>query len=76
MTVHLRAHYLCPLMDTRIVFNKLTSKEKVNDFFKEVFPNFYELMPDIAEQWEQHSTFVISYYSMLSMDSWENGLDG
>ena len=35
-------------------FSKLTSKEKVETFFKEVFPDFFELMPHIANAWEQH----------------------
>jgi kynurenine 3-monooxygenase len=35
-------------------FSKLTSKEKVETFFKEVFPDFFEMMPHIAEAWEQH----------------------
>ncbi|MBK7761776.1 MAG: FAD-dependent monooxygenase [Bacteroidetes bacterium] len=51
-------------------FNKLTSKEKVNDFFKEVFPNFYELMPDIAEQWEQHP---LSSLAIIRCYPWTHG---
>lgn len=35
-------------------FSKLTSKEKVETFFKEVFPDFFEMMPNIADAWEQH----------------------
>ena len=35
-------------------FNNLTSKEKVNTFFKSVFPDFFELMPNIADAWEDH----------------------
>ena len=36
-------------------FNNLNSKEKVENFFKEVFPDFFELMPCIADSWEDHS---------------------
>ena len=35
-------------------FNNLTSKQKVEAFFKEVFPDFFEMMPNIAEEWENH----------------------
>jgi len=35
-------------------FNNLTSKEKVNTFFKEVFPDFFDMMPNIADAWEDH----------------------
>ncbi len=35
-------------------FDKLNSKEKVNDFFETKFPDFYKLMPEIGDQWEDH----------------------
>ena len=35
-------------------FANLTSKEKVEDFFKKTFPDFYEMMPNIANAWEDH----------------------
>jgi kynurenine 3-monooxygenase len=35
-------------------FDKLTSKEAVNNFFKNKFPDFYVMMPEIADQWETH----------------------
>lgn len=43
-----------PFDDDKYCFNNLSSKEKVNDFFKEVFPDFYALMPNVADNWEQH----------------------
>lgn len=43
-----------PHEDHKYSFDKLTSKEKVNNFFKEVFPDFYEMLPDVAEEWERH----------------------
>jgi kynurenine 3-monooxygenase len=43
-----------PHQDHKYSFDKLTSKEKVNDFFKEVFPDFYEMSPDVADEWEKH----------------------
>ena len=35
-------------------FNNLDSKEKVTTFFQEVFPDFYEMMPNVADDWEKH----------------------
>lgn len=35
-------------------FNKLDSKEKVNTFFREVFPDFFGLMPNVADSWEDY----------------------
>ena len=35
-------------------FDKLKSKDDVNHFFKEVFPDFYEMMPEIGDSWEDH----------------------
>lgn len=43
-----------PFDNDKYCFNNLSSKEKVNDFFKEVFPDFYALMPNVADNWEQH----------------------
>jgi kynurenine 3-monooxygenase len=48
---HLLALYSCLLKDKHC-FNNLTSKEKVEDFFKEVFPDFYKMMPNVADHWE------------------------
>ena len=35
-------------------FNNLKTREDVNSFFKIVFPDFYHLMPNVADAWEQH----------------------
>lgn len=35
-------------------FNNLKTKEDVNSFFKIVFPDFYHLMPNVADEWESH----------------------
>jgi kynurenine 3-monooxygenase len=43
-----------PFDGDKYCFNNLTSKEKVKEFFQEVFPNFYEMMPHVADEWEQH----------------------
>lgn len=38
----------------KFAFDKLTSKEAVNDFFQTVFPDFYEMVPNIADAWNDH----------------------
>ena len=35
-------------------FDKLNTKEDVDAFFKDVFPDFYEMMPNVGEAWEDH----------------------
>ena len=35
-------------------FDKLKSKADVDQFFKTTFPDFYDMMPSVAEAWEDH----------------------
>lgn len=35
-------------------FDKLTSKDAVDDFFQRIFPDFYDMMPNVADAWEDH----------------------
>ena len=35
-------------------FDRLNSKEAVDNFFKSTFPDFHEMMPNIADAWEDH----------------------
>ena len=51
-------------------FNNLDSKEKVTNFFKEVFPDFYEMMPQVADQWEQHP---LSSLAIIRCFPWSHG---
>lgn len=59
-----------PFEDDKYCFNNLTSKEKVNEFFKEVFPDFYEMMPNIADSWEQHP---LSSLAIIRCYPWVKG---
>lgn len=43
-----------PFENHQYSFDKLKSKDDVDHFFKTVFPDFYELMPNVADQWETH----------------------
>ncbi len=51
-------------------FNNLTSKEKVEDFFKTTFPDFFEMMPNIADAWESHP---LSSLAIIRCYPWAHG---
>jgi kynurenine 3-monooxygenase len=51
-------------------FNNLTSKQKVEAFFKEVFPDFFEMMPNIADEWENHP---LSSLAIVRCFPWTHG---
>lgn len=51
-------------------FDQLTSKEAVNNFFKEIFPDFYEMMPNIADAWEDHP---LSALAIIRCYPWAHG---
>lgn len=59
-----------PFEGDRFCFNALTSKEKVNDFFKEVFPDFFDMMPHVAEEWDQHP---LSSLAIIRCFPWTHG---
>ena len=43
-----------PYDNHEYAFNDLTSDEKIDQFFKTVFPDFHSLMPNLIENWHQH----------------------
>lgn len=51
-------------------FDKLTSKEAVDTFFKDNFSDFYALMPDIADKWEDHP---LASLAMIRCYPWAHG---
>jgi kynurenine 3-monooxygenase len=51
-------------------FDKLTSREAVNQFFLTTFPDFYEMMPNIADAWEDHP---LSNLAIIRCYPWTNG---
>jgi kynurenine 3-monooxygenase len=59
-----------PFEDDKYCFNNLTSKEKVTEFFKEVFPDFYDLMPTVADSWEDHP---LSSLAIIRCFPWTHG---
>ena len=51
-------------------FNSLDTTEKVDNFFKETFPDFHEMMPDIADAWEDHP---LSSLAIMRSYPWHHG---
>ena len=51
-------------------FEALTSKEKVNIFFKETFPDFYEMMPSVGAAWGDHP---LSSLAIIRCYPWTSG---
>lgn len=51
-------------------FDKLNSKEQVDHFFKTVFPDFYKLMPHVADAWEDHP---LSSLAIIRCYPWTSG---
>lgn len=51
-------------------FETLTTKEAVNTFFQNTFPDFYQMMPNIANAWEDHP---LSSLAIIRCYPWTHG---
>lgn len=51
-------------------FAALTSRDKVESFFKTVFPDFFEMMPNIADAWEDHP---LASLAIMRSEPWHSG---
>ncbi len=51
-------------------FDKVNTREEVDAFFKNTFPDFYEMMPNIADAWEDHP---LSSLAIMRCSPWHNG---
>lgn len=51
-------------------FSQLTSKSQVEQFFKQTFPDFFEMMPNIADAWEDHP---LSSLAIMRSYPWHDG---
>lgn len=51
-------------------FETLTTKEAVNTFFRNTFPDFYDMMPNIADAWEDHP---LSSLAIIRCYPWTHG---
>lgn len=43
-----------PYENEKYAFNQLDNDTKIDDFVKKVFPDFYELIPNLIENWHQN----------------------
>lgn len=59
-----------PFEGHKYCFNNLTTKAKVAAFFKELFPDFYKMMPHITDHWEDHP---LSSLAIIRCFPWSNG---
>ncbi|MCG8331611.1 MAG: FAD-dependent monooxygenase [Chitinophagales bacterium] len=59
-----------PFENHEYAFDKLKSKAHVEDFFKKIFPDFYELMPEIGTVWESHP---LSSLAIVRCYPWAHG---
>lgn len=59
-----------PFKDDQYAFDKLNSKEEVDTFFATVFPDFYAMMPTIADAWEDHP---LSSLAIIRCYPWTHG---
>ncbi len=51
-------------------FDQLKTKEQVDAFFKNTFPDFYAMMPNIADAWEDHP---LSSLAIMRSYPWHHG---
>ncbi len=59
-----------PHRDNEYSFENLKAREDINDFFKNVFPDFFELMPNVAEAWADHP---LSSLAIIRCYPWAHG---
>ena len=58
-----------PFEGGKNAFDSLDTDEKVNLFFKETFPDFYEMMPNLLKNWHQHP---LSSLAIIRCYPWTN----
>ena len=51
-------------------FDKVNTKEEVDSFFKTTFPDFHEMMPNVADAWEDHP---LSSLAIMRSFPWHDG---
>lgn len=59
-----------PFKGDENAFDNLKTKEQVDNFFKTIFPDFYEMMPNIADAWEDHP---LSSLALMRCEPWAIG---
>ena len=51
-------------------FEQLKTRDQVDEFFKTTFPDFYQMMPNIADAWEDHP---LSALALIRCFPWTHG---
>lgn len=51
-------------------FDKVNTPQEVDSFFKNTFPDFYKMMPEIADKWENHP---LSSLAIMRCYPWHHG---
>jgi len=59
-----------PFEGDKNAFDNLDSKEKDDKFFKSTFPDYYDMMPNIADTWEDHP---LSSLALMRCEPWAIG---
>lgn len=54
----------------KYAFDKVNTKEEVEAFFKEIFPDFFDMMPNIGDEWENHP---LSSLAIMRSQPWHFG---
>ena len=62
-----------PHENHEFAFDKLHSKADVDRFFRTIFPDFHDMMPDIADKWEDHP---LSNLAIVRCYPWASGKVG
>ena len=59
-----------PFENNESSFENLKTEEQVNSFFQTTFPDFYKLMPNVADSWEDHP---LSSLAIIRCYPWVHG---
>ena len=59
-----------PFEEGEFSFKDLKSQADVDKFFKEVFPDFHDMMPEVGEAWEDHP---LSSLAIIRCFPWTHG---
>lgn len=59
-----------PFDNHKYCFNNLKTKQQVDDFFEDLFPDFYRMMPNVADEWENHP---LSSLAIIRCFPWTHG---
>jgi kynurenine 3-monooxygenase len=62
-----------PHENHEFAFDKLNTKADVDRFFRTIFPDFHDMMPDIADKWEDHP---LSNLAIIRCYPWAAGRVG